>query len=114
MKSKRGHKANSLGGRVAVSEDGEAGEDLLRSQDVLQQLCLLWEWAAAFGMWMGSRMEGVTKYRNTPLIWRHWIKDILLPSAHIASLSVAAILFPSWLLLSMESQHQLDPAFGSW
>lgn len=62
MKSKRAHEANSLG-RVAVSEDDG---DLLRSQDVLQQLCVLWECAAAFGMWMHSRMEEVTRYRNPP------------------------------------------------
>lgn len=102
MKSNRGHKANSLGGRVAVSEDGGAGGDLLRGQDVLLQL---WDCAAAFGVWMGSRMEWKgCQGTETPLDLEALDKEILLPSAQTASLSVAAILFPSCLLLSMESR----------
>lgn len=54
-------------------------------------------WAAG---WNGRG----AKVQKPPFDLEALDKEILLPSAQTASLSVAAILFPSCLLLSMESR----------
>lgn len=69
---------------------------MLRSQNRFQQLCLLRESAAVFRVleaatiWIGSWMEGWTKYRKC-MVWRHLIK--------ISSFCLVAIFISVCLLL---------------
>lgn len=96
LKSKRGHEANFLGGRVAstvrmVGLGGLAEKPgcFTAAVCVLGMCCCFWD---VDGQQDG---RGDKVQKPPPLIWRYWTKNILLPSAPTASLLMAAILFPS-------------------